>query len=339
MKAKPNFLYYAICAFIIFLIIAILLNPTVYIQSSYNGIILWAKSVLPALFPFFFLTKLLTNFNIVEKIANLSSFFTKKLFNCSGISNYVFLLSILSGYPIGAKLTAELYKNKAITNAEAVRMCSFCSTSGPIFVIGTVGATMFSSAKIGVIIFVSHIISAIINGMIFRFYKKNEEKTAVFYKKEANLQNILAETIYDSIISILIVGGYIALFYLLIDIFTNYKILTLFQNCISHILALANIDVACSFGLISGIIEITRGCFELSHTSNVFWSVIFATGLISWGGFSIHLQSLTFLKQCNIKTGFFFFQKIIQTFISMVVCFVILAIFGIWFNMPTKLKL
>lgn len=329
MTKKITFWHYVLFFIIVFLIGAIVLNPAIYIQSTYNGILLWAQCVLPALFPFLFLTKLLTNLNIVNKISAKTSFLTQKLFNCPGISNYVFLSSLISGYPIGAKLTAELYKHNCISSSEATRMCSFCSTSGPIFVIGTVGATMFKSTKVGFIIFICHILSAIFNGIIFRFYKKNDEKDLIYYKNSNKIDNILSETIYDSVISVLIVGGYISLFCLLIDVLNNYHILAFSQNIFCPILNLFHVPTETSFGVVSGLVEITRGCYELCSCNDSFWAIIFATGVISWGGFSTHLQSLTFLKECKIKTSIYFCQKLSQSLISMTLCFIGLKIFGI----------
>lgn len=329
MALKPKFWHYFLFFIIVFLIGAIILKPATYIQSTYNGILLWAKCVLPALFPFLFLTKILTNLNVVNKISMRTSFITRKLFNCPGISNYVFLVSLISGYPVGAKLTSELYKNNCITQSDATKMCAFCSTSGPIFVIGTVGATMFQNAKIGFLIFFCHVLAAFFNGIIFRFYKKNEKNTEIFYKNNTKIDNLLSETIYDSVISVLVVGGYIALFCLLIDVLNNCHILTFFQNALCFVLNIFSISPTVSYGAVCGVIEITKGCFELSICNDNFWAIIFATGVISWGGFSTHLQALTFLKECKIKSSIYFLQKISQCFISMILCFVALKIFGV----------
>lgn len=329
MVLKLNFWSYFLLGFICFLIGAILLNPAIYIQSTEKGILLWAQHVLPALFPFLFLTKILTNLNIVQKISKWGQPITQKLFGCPGISNYVFLMSLISGYPVGAKLTAELCKNKAITSNDAQRMCSFCSTSGPIFIVGTVGATMFGNTKIGFIILLCHILGAFLNGIVFRFYKKNDRKAQIYVKNERKIDNILSETIYDSVISVLIVGGYIALFYLFVDILKNYYVLTFLEQFLSILFSIFKIPQGVSIGLISGIVEITRGCYNLALLNDKFWSIIFATGIISWGGLSTHLQSLTFLKQCNIKTGLYFLQKTMQALLSMLICFLVLLIFGI----------
>ena len=114
---------------------------------------------------------------------------------------------------------------------------------------------------------------------------------------------------------------------MIIDVLSNFYILTIIKTFFANILNFSNINSEFSTGNSTGIVEVTRGCLELSQYQDLFWSVIFATGLISWGGLSILFQSLTFLKTCKIKIGFYILQKLSQCFISMLLCYFILKLF------------
>ena len=153
-------------------------------QSTLNGLDVWLTKVVPALFPFFFATKLLTEMHVVEKIAKIFNPITTRLFKTPGISSYVFLMSIISGYPVGAKLISELFKQGKIDSDAATKMNSFCSTSGPLFVIGTVGVCMFYSQIVGVIILISHILGAILNGILYRSYKSKMCKQTMLVQQK-----------------------------------------------------------------------------------------------------------------------------------------------------------
>lgn len=61
-------------------------------------------------------------------------------------------MSVLSGYPIGAKLISEFYKNGVINTEESKKIIAFSSTSAPLFVIGTLGVFMLDNVSYGVII-------------------------------------------------------------------------------------------------------------------------------------------------------------------------------------------
>jgi nucleoside recognition membrane protein YjiH len=85
-------------------------------------------------------------------------------------------MSITSGYPTGARLTALFRKQKRITAEEAQRVLSFCSTSGPLFMMGAVAIGMMGSPEGGTIILASHYIAAILIGLAFRFYHSRDAK-------------------------------------------------------------------------------------------------------------------------------------------------------------------
>lgn len=310
---------------VVFLMIAIALNPKSSMQSMLNGLLIWLNSIVPALFPFLFLTKLLTNLKLVEVVAKKLEKVTKKLFNVSGICSYVFLMSLLSGYPIGAKLTSELFCAGKITQAEATRMNSFCSTSGPLFVVGTVGTTLLGSYVLGIVVLISHILGAILNGICFRFFGKKEKvevSTVPLAKKPVD--GILAETMYDSIVSILVVGGFVSMFFVVVDLLFHFGILTFFANILANILSIFGINSSLSTGLVSGFFEVTRGCRDLSSSqANLISLTVCASFLISFGGLSIHLQSLAFLQKCKTKIGLYFLMKTTQSVFSAIFAFVL----------------
>ena len=83
-----------IVAFLFFFAIAFITNSEKYIASVLNGIILYGTKVLPSLFPFFFITKLLSEFNLVFSLCNKFRWFTKFFFNTPAISFYIFFSSI-----------------------------------------------------------------------------------------------------------------------------------------------------------------------------------------------------------------------------------------------------
>ncbi len=326
-ETKKTSIFLSLVIFAI--ILAFVFNPETYMQSTLNGILIWGTAVLPALFPFFFLTKLLTSLNLVQQISQIFKPITTKLFNVPGVSSYVFLMSVISGYPVGVKLISELYTNGKISRAEATRMSSFCSTSGPLFILGTVGSELFLCRGAGLVMLTSHILGAFLNGLLYRKYKlKENEYAQTKIKKEEKIDNILGTTIYDSVISILIVGSYVALFFMIIDVLTNFHILSFFSDIFNRIFELFGICDDVGRGISSGIIEVTRGCVDLSTSgATIKILTILATGLISWGGLSIHFQALTFLQKSKIKVSVYFLQKFTHSIFSTILATVLSLIF------------
>ena len=62
----------------------------------------------------------------------------RPLFNVPGEGAFAFLMGLISGYPVGAKIVTDLKDNNLCTTEEAERMLCFTNNSGPLFIIGTV---------------------------------------------------------------------------------------------------------------------------------------------------------------------------------------------------------
>jgi len=290
----------------------LIIDPKTNIDACLKGIKLWANSILPALFPFFFLTAILAELGFIQKLGNLFSPATKVLYKTPGISGYIYLMSIISGYPVGAKTTADLYEKNYISHGQACKITTFTSTSGPLFIVGTVGVSMFGSAKLGYLILISHFLGALLNGILYRNTFKEDTCSLKVYTQSAN--NVLEDVMFGSIKSILVVGGYIALFYMLITMLNAYHIFSPLNNLLA---LLAHSDPSVTGAFTNGLIEVTRGCLDVSSLGfGMKKALVVCTGLISFGGLSIHMQALTFLKKFDMPLGFYFRAKVTQTIIS-----------------------
>jgi len=71
-----NLFNYIFAFFVFFIIIVIIINPKTYINSAISGLTTFGTKVFPSLFPFFFLTKILIELNVLDC---LSKFFNKPI--------------------------------------------------------------------------------------------------------------------------------------------------------------------------------------------------------------------------------------------------------------------
>ncbi|MBE7076899.1 MAG: hypothetical protein E7374_03285 [Clostridiales bacterium] len=241
-----------------------------------------------------------------------------KIYNVPCGSFVIFLLSTLSGYPMGAKLICYMYDTKAIDQKDAKKMMSFCSVSGPMFMVATIGIGVLSSFKAGIIILISNIIASLINGLLFRKGKTSYKQNIL---KKTN-ENLLTNSVYDSIISILMVGGFIVFSFLIIDILEFLKIFNLFSSILP-------IKFQESFSaILKGLIEMTRGIIDLGKTNLTLKSkTVISSALIGFGGTSIFMQSLAFLSKLKFKFTDMLkqkcFQGILAGFIAFLLSFVV----------------
>lgn len=307
-----------IIALIVTCLACVILKPEIYVKSALEGLKLWALIVVPALLPFFFFTSILSALGLTTVIARACEKPCKLLFRTGGSGAYAFIMSVLSGYPVGARIIADLYQNGVIDEDEATRLCTFCSTSGPAFIIASVGIGMFGDKKIAIAIFLSHVLASIICGIIFRFYGKPQLSREALINKPC--ENLLYESVYSSVISVACVGGFVCVFSLISDVAKNLGLLSPIVSLLSLVI---DKDLASAF--IYGLIECTRGCKAISLCSLSTYSPAFASALISFGGISIWAQSIIFLNKANANVKIFCFSKAIQSILSFVLCSTFIA--------------
>ena len=156
--------------FVLFAICLVLFSSS-NLSAAQNGLSLWATSIIPSLFPFFVATELLSYTNIIDILGKFFNKLMKPLFNVRGEGSFAFLMGIISGYPVGAKIACNLRQANICSKEECERLLAFTNNSGPLFIIGTVGIKMFGSSTIGFLLLVTHILACISVGICFRFWK------------------------------------------------------------------------------------------------------------------------------------------------------------------------
>ena len=330
IKNLNKTIYYYIIPIIIAIFNAlIILIPNLVISSAQNGLKLWFNNIIPSLLPFLIGTNLLIKLGFIDFLGTLLEPLMKKLFNVSGNGAFALILGMFSGYPIGAKITTDLYKQNKLTKVEAQRLLGFTNNSGPLFILGTVGIGMFKSSNLGYLMLIIHYLGAISTGILLKYYKKNDKFTNIVsenyslktafknlkkarQKENKSFGEILSESVKNALEVIAVIGGFVILFSVIAEILKTFKIFEFigqyfFPNNLS---SLAN-------GFFIGIIEMTNGCNILSFEKTAF-AAILAIVIISWSGFSIHAQTISIIGKTDLNIGFYFISKIIHSLLSFI---------------------
>jgi len=315
--------------FCVVILILLALNPQIYMQATLNGLVVFASVLLPSLLPFFVFTKLLTRLNVVNTFCKIFEPVIKFLFSTSTIASYIFFISIISGYPVGAKVLKDCYDANLVTEKEAKKILTFTSNSGPMFIIGTVGVGLLISKQAGYILFFSHIIGSVLNGVFYRFIlpASNIKNTKELPINNA-LNNILNDSMESSIKSLLLIGGYIAVFFTIIELLNFYSVFDFFAYLLSPITNLFRLNSQILKVVLEGLLEVTKGCFGIKNLMLSYSGNILAcTGLISFGGICVCIQAMSFLSSIKIKASFYLLQKTTHAIFSMLVCYFLILTF------------
>ena len=242
----------------------------------------------------------------------------------------------------GAKIVTNLRKDNVCTKEEAERLLTFTNNSGPLFIIGTVGISLFGNTSIGFLLFITHLLSCLTIGIMFRFwkYKSNlecklnnlKQKNKKTPPKFSSLGSILQSSIMSSVKTMVMIGGFVMLFSVIISILNNTGILGLLSTAISPILSLLNIPPSFANGILSGIVEVTNGVSIISsvHIKAISINIIICAFLLGFGGISVLLQVLSITSTSDISIKPYIIGKFMQGCFSALYTFLIIQSFPIF---------
>ena len=187
------------------------------------------------------------------------------------------------------------------------------------------GICLLGDTTTGIILFITHLLSCLTTGFLFRFWKYNSNKNYKTIPKESNtsvkklatfsnLGEILSLGINNAISTVIMIGGFVVLFSVIISMLNKSHILQLLCNIINPILSIFNIPTDFSSGIISGIIELTNGVKSISAIpcKAISTNIIITAFLLGFGGFSVLLQVWGIISKTDISILPYFIAKILQ---------------------------
>lgn len=271
----------------------LLLRPGEALTAAQTGLSLCAKSVVPALFPMMVVTGLLLRLGAADCLQGLLSPFMGPLFRLRGACAAPLLMGLVGGYPVGASAAAQLYRQGLCTKGEAERLLSFCNNCGPAFLLSYVGVGLFGSSLIGCRLFLIHVFSALLVGMLL-CRRGQKEPPALpgrpLPQKTVSLPLAFTQSVTAAAQSILHICAFVTLF---------------------AVAAALLPEAAPPFAV--GLMEMTTG---LSRLENTLAGRAMAAALAGFGGLSVHCQTLAVLADTDLRPRLHFPGKVIQAALS-----------------------
>ena len=283
----------------IFILVGIITNISVASLGAHKGISYCVNVLIPSLFIFMILTSFVVNSGIAQNLSKILNPITKFLFYLPGCTAPVIILSLIGGYPVGARGAKSLYESKEINIEQLNRLMTFSVNAGPAFIIEIVGNILLKNYKLGYLIFIVQIILSlsigIISGIIARkknlnfYFSKNKYKN-----HKLNVSDSLIKSCSETSKSIIIMSALIVVFYTLIEIL-NYSLLT--KTVLNHFFD-SNDSINSFRAIFISIFEMTSGCNEVVFKNAPTGIIFFAVG---FGGICAHLQIKSIFEKDDFR--------------------------------------
>lgn len=307
-----------------FLIFALLRFPEAMLTASAEGVQLWLTKVFPSLFPFLVACGILLRIGAAQRMGQLFQPLMQPLFRLPGIAAFPFFFGFLSGYPMGAKLTAQLYEQKQLSLADAQRLLAFSNAPGPLFLIGTIGVGFFGMPIFGYLLWLSAFLGAVSTGILFRRKKSNHTLRSVPLPPCQSLTEVLSAAVADALRTILLIGGYLILFGVLSAAMEQAGLFSL----LSRLLFFLPLSAETLRGFCSGILEMTNGAYLLSHSpDSLRLRLTLVAFLVSFGGLSILGQTFGVLAAVPISKKDYIKGKLCNALLSSLSFFLLYPFF------------
>lgn len=279
-------------------------NPSSMADGVRNGLFLCGNTVIPSLFPFMILSDFIVRSKLSEAVGCVLSPLTEKLFALPGCSACAIIMSLIGGFPVGAKMISQLVENGSLSEKQGKRMLWFCVNSGPAFVVGAVGAAMLSSKKCGIILFASQTLAALIIGFFSRFFEKQKQEKIIKKSHSIN-SSVLMESVSRSTEAMLNICAWILLFSSLVPFLTRLAIRY----------PAFNTAVIMS--------EVTSGCAFAAERLPVY----LIAPVLCWSGFAVHMQLLPYIKKIGMTLPEFWLSRAVNCLVVIPIAFLLFKIF------------
>ncbi|NPV52130.1 MAG: sporulation integral membrane protein YlbJ [Firmicutes bacterium] len=329
---------------------AVIAYPEESFKASLEGVRVWWEIVFPALLPFFIAAEVLMGLGVVHFLGALLEPLMRPLFDVPGVGAFAVAMGLASGYPMGARITGRLRRENLCTRVEAERLLAFSNTADPLFMAGAVAVGMFEMPSLGPVIVAAHYISSILLGFIMRLHGRNgvERERIPLMRRPRKGESILAkavrdlyrarrddgrsfgqlfgDSVRDSVNSLLLIGGVIIMFSVIIRVLTIVGVTKLIALPLGFIMEPFGMSQALATPFISGLFEITIGSELASKAAcPLVQRVMAASAIIAWSGLSVFAQVTSMTEGTDIRIGPYVIARMIQAALAMAITFLLMG--------------
>ena len=314
-------------------VLGLLCYPEASMEAAQNGITLCLNVIVPSLFPFFVLSTLVVDLGLSHYFGRALQWIMKPLFRVNGACASALALGFIGGYPVGARTAISLYEKGLCSKVEAERMLAFCNNSGPAFILGVVGAGVFSSSRVGIFLYLAHTVASLCVGILFRFYKSGSVEIDAVLPKEtfasSSFSIAFTNAVKSAFSSTLNICAFVLFFTVFIRLLCLSGILPGLSRLLGTLLAPFGLTQGAAEHLLTGFVEMTSGVWTLSGGGGLTGRLSMAAFMLGWAGLSVHCQVLSFVGNSGLSVRTYVTGKLLHGVFSALLVHLLAGFFAL----------
>lgn len=285
-----------VAALFLILTLCILSHSALSLTYASLGLELWLQKMVPSLLPFMILSGVMIRLKLTERLAGAVYPVLGSLYRVRKNVVYAMTLGFLCGFPMGARVTADLCERNMLTRREAEYLLAFCNNIGPVYFCSFV-LPLLNRRLVFPYLFGMYGIP-LLYGLFLRYTGfrdlpagENGSRKNPPGPSSRGLLTAVNESVQASLQSILLLGGYMILFNLL--------------NLPFHIL------LGRRPGILAPVLEITGGLSMLGGSLPLYSLLA-----LSFGGLSCIAQTYSCISATDLELGGYIRHKVILTLLN-----------------------
>lgn len=309
----PKILSYTFC---LFLLMYFVMLPEKASCATIESILLWANKVLPNVFIFGFISKIVINMSESKSIKPIKKIL--KSLTISDNASNAYLISLVCASPLSIKCVCEMYEENKISSDDAQHLITLCSAVSPLFLYSTMGILMYQKRIYAISLLIVNYIGSYITSYIYKLiYKKNYNPSTPLpiTQSEISFFNLFTSAITNSASTAINIGAFVVFFSVVIKSLSDFNIFN--ENSLL-------------FGILSIFTEITSGAAVLKNhlQKNELLVMAVSYASVGFGGICFLMQNLSFITKTNLSVKRFVLFKLINSVVNAVLGCIILLIFN-----------
>lgn len=306
--------------------VLLLAAPSVTMSAASGALLLCGTNVIPALFPFLVCADLFLSLNVTAVFGKWMRPLMQPLFRVRAEGAIAFVMGIISGYPVGAKVTADLVRRGELPRVQGERLLAFCNNSGPLFLLGAVGSGMLGNPKLGVLLYAAHFLSSLTVGIALRCFVAPEPYRRIDPPEPMPPKPfgaLLGDAVSHAADSIFTVCGFVILFQILLALAEHLGIVTLLE----HLFLQAHLPHTVVRPLLYAMLEPTgacRACADIFADSPLLCLMLISAA-VGWSGLSVHLQVAAVVRHADLRLHYYWLGKTLQALLAPFYTFLLLV--------------
>lgn len=287
----------------LFSMLLMLRNSAIAIEYMKNGMGLCVKTVIPSLFPFMVISELLVSFGVGERMAKLLKR-PMSLFHVSGTGSSAVILGALCGFPVGARTAVGLYDRGQITKKECEHLLTFSNNPSSAFIISSVGVSLYSDHKLGMILLCVTLTSSLLVGYIMKYHIYSKEERTV---RRDDIREVTSSCTGIGIFTGAITSSAMAMLNVCAYVIFFASLIGALGNMLSSIGAGEELRA-----FLYTIFEMSSGVSGSSALTNVAEGLVMTAFALGWSGISVHCQIVSMCDGRSLDLKPYFISKALQ---------------------------